>query len=318
MAPSIDSGAIASRVMLRDCLNRLRNIRVKCGKQDEDGPLLESTGDPFRDRIINFQRLVKQVTTTISERNDSTQKKVGSAYDMAEDSHQVNTCFKDLRESLREIDAMIKESAAKYAKHAKKGREDKMAHYEKEEKDRRAGYDACKATLDKLTELNQQRNLTKKEIEKSKAMRDAEGKLQERVALRQSMKHRIKQKPTDGGEDPDAGSAKLDEDPETAEATKQLALKQQRQDAMLDDIGKSMDRILSVATQIGSELDTQDKMLQDAEDKADKATSDLKLLNKGLTKLMKDQKPMNVIINVACGAVLLGLVGYFLYDFGAV
>jgi len=59
-------------------------------------------------------------------------------------------------------------------------------------------------------------------------------------------------------------------------------------------------------------------MLQATESKVDKATKDLKMMNKGLTKLMKDQKPMNMCINISCLFLFLGLVGFFLLKFGAI
>jgi hypothetical protein len=59
-------------------------------------------------------------------------------------------------------------------------------------------------------------------------------------------------------------------------------------------------------------------MLQEAEDKADTAVGDLKTINRGLSKLLKEQKPMNMIINVACFLLILGLVGFFLSEGGVI
>ena len=99
---------------------------------------------------------------------------------------------------------------------------------------------------------------------------------------------------------------------------KSLAEKKKREDAALDRIHAGLGRITECAIQIGQELDTQDRMLQDAEDKMDKANKDLKGINKGLSGILKAQSPMNMVINVTCFLLILALVGFFLSEFGVV
>src|SRR4051812_14997223 len=142
---SKNSAAIASRAVLRDAINRLRYIRQHCGKDDEDGQGQESTGDPFRDKIIQFTRSTRGLREMIMERNTSQQKKEGTASDFARDSHDVNVGFRDLNNDLREIKQMVDDADKELARaNRKKKSEDKIRAIEGIVKERQKGYENCK------------------------------------------------------------------------------------------------------------------------------------------------------------------------------
>ena len=334
MAPT--GAAIAMRAVLRDAINRLRYIRENCGVA-EDGEQEASTGDPFRDKVLAFTRTAKGLREMICDRNESQRKHVGTATDMARDSHDINVMFRDLNNDLRELENMVKQADKDLARaNKKKKSEDKIANYEKVYTTRRQTWENCQKVLEELKTVNQQRQLTEKEVKKLATLNpDQRKRVEQKAQLREQLSQRLKRKPKaaddggedamspkEGGEDGDGGgggpSGRIDTDPETEKQWKEIKQKEAKQAQQLDRIHAGILRITDLAKGIGAELDEQDVMLQATESKVDKATKDLKMMNKGLTKLMKDQKPMNMCINISCLFLFLGLVGFFLLKFGAI
>jgi hypothetical protein len=327
--------AIVSRSTLRDVMNRLRKIKKACGRDDEEGGETQSTGDPFRDKILQFQKSAKDVNEMITERNSEARKNQLAPAEIAQKSHDINVEMRNLTADLRAIEALaeaaIRDVARTNIKIKKAGeknsdeRKQKLEARERIAKEREKAVTSCRQVVEDLKELNQQRFMTEKEVKAAKDQaaigggKGGKGGVQLRQTLQQRLKQQARRK-AGGGDDAEGEmpSKRLEDDPETAQQAKQLVEMKKKEDMALDRIKGGIDRITDIAIQIGQELDAQDKMLQEAEDKADKATKDLKTINRGLSKLLKEQKPMNMIINVACFLLILGLVGFFLSEGGVI
>jgi hypothetical protein len=315
-----------SKSSLRDSLTRLRSIRARCGMQDEDGNLVQSTGDPFRDKVLAFMAHGKEAKELITERNDNARKKSGSAADVARDSHQVNLALSNLKQELKVLKDLVDDSDRALAvANKKKKKAEKIAVLEKQLKDRQSAYTNCVTFSDALAELNEQRHMTEKEV--AAAAGQSKDQRANRPTGRQTLQQRLamqKRKKAgggegaDGGEEESGGGGKLSEDPATKEQARLLAEKQKKQDQSLSILLVTMGRIEDVAKQIGEEFDKQQQILKGTEDKMDKANADLTGLNKNLTKLMKEKSPFAMMLYVAGLLMILAVVGVILFQMNVI
>eukprot|EP00672_Neobodo_designis_P025858 CAMPEP_0174851228 /NCGR_PEP_ID=MMETSP1114-20130205/22412_1 /TAXON_ID=312471 /ORGANISM="Neobodo designis, Strain CCAP 1951/1" /LENGTH=315 /DNA_ID=CAMNT_0016085749 /DNA_START=131 /DNA_END=1078 /DNA_ORIENTATION=+ len=315
-------------------MNRLRKIRQTCGANDEDNDGKEGSGDPFKDKITAFMNAAKELREQIMERNEEAQKGHKTSTEIAVMSRDINAEMRTLKADVKAMEALaeaaVRDVMRTNKKIAKAGqttdaRADKLKIRERVAQEREKAVASAKEVIESLEELNQQRYLSAKEAKQINDQSPADKrKTLQQSHLRQTLAQRLKaqnRRAAQGGgaDDGDgAPSKRLEDDPETAQEMKSLAEKKKREDAALDRIHAGLGRITECAIQIGQELDTQDRMLQDAEDKMDKANKDLKAINKSLTGLLKAQHPMNMIINVSCFLLILALVGFFLSEFGVV
>lgn len=318
-----------SKAILRDCISRLRHIRERAGYKDENGnPSGEGTGDKFRDSIIAFTRQGTSVRELVDERNTHQARGLGTQADIARESHDIRMHLMEMKKELQAIRVEVDKSEKDMRKANKKNKKpEKIAMLEKIHREREVAYQNCVEAYDQLEELSRQRNMSEKELKEMKATggdKTKHKRATERLQLRETLQQRLKRtqgkKTEEGGDDDNGGEVdnrKLEDDPEAKLQIASINKKEAQMNAGLDRVAKTLGRIEEISLQISAELDEQQRIIAGIDDKTDKATSDLKKINKGLTKLLKEQSPMNIIINVACGILLLAMVGYFLLEFGA-
>ena len=323
----------ASKAMLRDSINRLKKIRAKCGKQDEEMRKLEGSGDPFRDAVTIFTQTLTETKDEITDRNASA-KKHGQDRQIIEQSNDIMKKLRELEAHLRKIGELVQQAETTLARANKKKKSvDKIRLLERQRDERQSAYDQCKELLEGARDLNQQRF-----GEGKGAMTSSQQvKLGQRTAMReQLMSINKKKRPgmngTGGGDDEggaSAGSAggggggggsgkRLEDDPETAAQMKVIKDQERKIDAGLTNLQKGVGRLHQIALQIGSEIDVQNKMLDNTEKVVDQQTNKLASINRRLDKLVKNSNPINTFINIGCGILLLALVGYLLYEFGVI
>ena len=307
-------GAVVSKAILRDSLNRLRSIRSRCGKDDDEKKAAaESTGDPFRDKCTAFGRELKNVKELISERNAGTSK-FGQDTEAISQSHEVNKSLRQLETDLTEIHAFIDQAERELAKaNKKKKKPEKIALLERQLHDRENVYNGMVEMLNAAKEMNAHRFDTAKgpKTKKEQLMLGKKMQMREQLMNLNKQKTYAPGEGAEGAEGGGGGKRSLQDDPETAQQMKALADQEKKINAGLDRLAKGVGRLHELACQIGSELETQNTMLDNTEAKVDTQTKQLKQLNKRLKKLIKDTAPMNVFLNVGCFLLLLGLVGYF-------
>jgi SYP7 family syntaxin len=318
---STPSSAGLMRSTLRDTTKRLKQIRIKCGKNDDEGKALQTTGDPFRDRMNAFTVAVKNAKELIGERNAGV-KKNGQDRTAIEQSNEIRKELRGIEALLQEIKALVDESDKLLARaNKKKSKLEKIQLLERQYRERESTYRQCQETFETLKGLDAQRFGPggKKEMNAQQ-----EVQLGKKMQLReQLMGMKRNNKTTNVGADGEmtdmgGGGGRLEDDPETKEQMKVLAAQEAKINQGLDIIGKGVGRLKEIALQIGSQLDQQNQMLDNTEHTVDKQNNQLKNINKRLGKIVKESSPVNTFINVCCVVLLLGLVGYFVYQFGLV
>lgn len=311
---------------LRDSIKRLKNIRIKAGKQDEADKKPESTGDPFRDKSNEFIALLKLTKENIGERNAGV-KKSGNDRVAIEQSNEIRKGIRGLEKITGEIKAFVEEADRMLAKEnrKKKPKADKVRLLERQCKERESQWKQCNDMLEAVRNLDAQRN----ESQNKKPGMDlgketqlgAKSKLREQLNLNTLSKRadRLKAKKDAGEEGAEgSGGGKLEDDPETKQHMAELAKQEAEINRGLDRLKGNVGRLHELALEIGSQLDVQNSMLDNTENTVDKQTKQLKGINRRLSKLMKEQSPMNTVMTVACIVLLLGLVGFFLMQFGVI
>lgn len=307
------SSAVSVRSALRDSLNRLRSIRQRCGKNDdgEDGAEV-NTGDPFRDKTTKFARSMKKLKDLIVERNEGVRKN-GNDTVSIEQSHEITKTLRELEKDLTDVKAFVDQADQQLAKANKKKKSASTIQLlERQLKDRQSGYTTLVEMLEAAKNMASDRG-DKGKLGGNKPNAQLGNKLRIREQL-SSLKAADPQAKSEGG----GSSAKPEDDPATAEQMKQLAEQEKKINRGLDQVGKVVGRLKDLAYQIGTELDVQNKMLDQTEEKVDSQTKQLKMLNRRLGKMIKETKPANMCTNVGCVVLLVALVGYFLYQFGVV
>ena len=317
------SSAGLMRSTLRDTTKRLKQIRVKCGKNDEEAKALQSTGDPFRDRLNAFMLVVKNVKEMIGERNAGV-KKNGQDRTAVEQSNDIRKELRSLDQMLLGIKDLVDEADKLLARaNKKKSKLEKIQLLERQYREREATYRQCQETLDSLKGMDAQRFGPggSKQMNAQQELQLGK-KMQLREQLMGMKKNQAKTSNVGAdGEMQDmasGGGGRLEDDPETKEQMKVLAAQEAKINQGLDIIGKGVGRLREIALQIGSQLDQQNTMLDSTENTVDKQNKQLKNINKRLGTLVKESSPVNTFINVCCVVLLLGLVGYFVYQFGLV
>jgi hypothetical protein len=245
--------AIVSRSTLRDVMNRLRKIKKACGRDDEEDGETQSTGDPFRDKILQFQKSAKDVNEMITERNSEARKNQLAPAEIAQKSHDINVEMRNLTADLRAIEALaeaaIRDVARTNIKIKKAGeknsgeRQEKLAARERIAKEREKAVTSCRQVVEDLKELNQQRFMTEKEVKAAKDQaaigggKGGKGGVQLRQTLQQRLKQQARRK-AGGGDDAEGEmpSKRLEDDPETAQQAKQLVEMKKKEDMALDRI----------------------------------------------------------------------------------
>jgi len=313
------------KALHRDAMNRLRKIRQTCGANDtETTGLVNGSGDEFRDMINAYKTNITEVTDLIIKRNALQLKKGNAtATDVARDSHDINLSLRDLNDKLQSINQLYENAVRDCARTNKKYANletltDDQQHKQKIrtdlQADRLKALNMCRESFEQVTKLNDQRG-ERKPVQQSGSRAPKNDNI--RKFMDRSKKRRTNNDDNNGTGD-ETRATKLKDNPETAEQMKQLDEQKQMEDAALLRIQHIVSELNENAIQIGQTLDEQNTRLDEIQQKADVAKRDLKHINRGLNKFLKEQKPVNVVVNVICFVLIVAMVGFFLTQFGVV
>lgn len=293
-----------SLATLRDTITRLKRVRVICGKNDEENNQeLLSTGDAFDDNINKFISEYKALGEFMAEREDN-MKKFGN-------DRETIILSNDIRKKTTELKNILAE-----AKKILDAKELKMGKYnvqlsKGENKKIQKKHDILKKECDKC------RSIYNKCLEEFELINSDKGEKDTKniSSLRYTIDRFKKRKFRANNEiDQMTQEEKLEYDNHMIEIKKNEEII----DKSLDRIKSGVDRIYETAINIGGELDNQNKMLDNTEIKMDTAKKDLRGVNRGLTKLMREQKPITLWLKISGVVFIISIVGFFLYQFNIV
>ena len=323
--------AAISRSGMRDAMNRLRSIMIRSGMLEDDvemGP--SSTGDPYQDKVNLLIKTVQTVRDMIVERNTNQRTSMGSAADLAADSHEINKRLKELQEELDALKAMLagydaelakvnlkNEKSKKESENGVGKKDDLVLSLERSQKERNTSYTNCSNALEALRELNSQRMMSEKEADGHSAVGGAPKGFRtsiDRLKAKRRNNH-ISAAADDGT---GGGDSNLATNTETAAEFKALKEKQRVQDESLKQLGSVLAEITDGAKKIGQELDKQNAMLEQSSSTVDKLSNKLTDINNGLTKLLKETSPMSMSLYVVGCLLVMAIVGFFIFQFGGV
>lgn len=335
MSRNLPSSSGLMRSTLRDCIKRLKGVRVKAGKQDEAEQQAQNTGDPFRDKSTEFIRGVKAIKELINERNVGV-KKNGQDRVAIEQSNEIRKGIRNLQAITAQIKEMCDDADRLLAREnkKKKPKQEKLKLLERQVKEREAQHKQCLEMIEAVRGMDAHRLDGQGKKTGNGISMEQEVELGKKATLRKQLninslkaqaEKQAKRKAAaaeGGGGDEEmeegGGSKRLEDDPETKAQMQEIAKQEAMINAGLDRLKSGVSRLHDIATEIGGQLDMQNAMLDNTEATIDKQTKQLKGINRRLGKLLKEQAPMNMFINICCVLLLLGLVGYFLLQFGVI
>lgn len=338
MSKSLPSSSGLMKSTLRDAVKRLKKIRVKAGKNDDqETDEQKSTGDPFRDKNNEFIKTLKHAKELIGERNTG-MKKNGNDSTAIEQSNNIRKEIRQLGVILADIKVMVDDAERQLIKEnkKKKPKETKVRLLERQYKERDGQHRQCTDMLELVKKmdgerldaagkragvaLGQETELGKKAQLREQLNLNTLRKRGERAARRrrgaagaEGAESGAEMADQDGGEE-GGGGGRLEDDPESKEQMKALAQQEAEINRGLDRLRGNVSRLHELAVDIGSQLDVQNSMLDNTENTVDKQTKQLKGINRRLNKIMKDHSPMNTCVTVLCVIFLLSLVGFFLME----
>lgn len=311
------------RSTLRDSIRRLHRIRAKAGAKDEQESD-NTTGDPFQDLTNTFIRMATRTKNSINERNEGCRQH-GQDRMAIEQSNEIRKDFRHMEETLVELKKLVDESERLLAKQnkKKKPKASKLQLLQRNYEGRQAQYSDCEGTLQNLKEMDAQRV----EGGPKQVNTFEETQLGKKAQLREQLMGMRRTKDADGNPvsqkdvvfvDNTVGGGKLQDNEETKEQMKTIAVQDAKINAGLDRLKEGVGRLHEVAVQIGAQLDMQNEMLEKTEQTIDKQTQQLKRINRRLNKFLKDTKPMNCFLYVCCVFLIIALVGFFLVQFNVI
>jgi SYP7 family syntaxin len=317
------SEATASKSNLRDARNRLRSILRRCGLEDEENKEeVQSTGDPFQDRVNHFTRSVKQCSADIIERNQHQRERLGTAGDLAAESQEINRELLRLKKELDGINEMLTASGEKLRKKEEKEKDvdenaksDMLKSLRRVQVERMTSTKSCETALQALRDLNLQRNMSEEEAKREGAGGGA-GPKTFRTSI-EMLKDRRRANAAAYAVD-DGQSTDLAKNEETAEEMRILKEQQKQQDEALGQLSHVLREIQQNAKQINDELNKQNKMIDAQSTVMEDLTGRLVKLNKDIKGFIEEQKPMTVITYVIACLLILAIVGFFVFEFGGV
>lgn len=305
------------RSTLRDTLRRLKSIRVKAGKNDDPESQLKSTGDPFRDKNNEFIFFVKKTKDMIHERNNGV-KKSGNDYVAIEESNTIRRDIQKLAQILNEIKVMVDDAEQLVSKENRKKspKPQKVQLLTRQYQERQSQYQQCYEMLELVKKMDadrfepkQGRKIQPMEIGKT-------AKLREQLNLNNLRARALKNQQANalaGDDGVEMQETKtLDDDPETREQMRVLRSQENEINKGLDRLRSNVGRLHELAVEIGAHIDMQNAMIDKTEEAVDSSTEKLKALNRRLTKILKEQSPMNTFIYIGCFSLILGLIGLLL------
>lgn len=327
MADFIPNSDGLMRSTLRDTIKRLRRIRKKAGKEDEnDEP--DATGDPFQDLTNNFIRLVTRTKNMIKERNDGSREH-GQDRMAIEQSNEIRRDIREMESVLQGISQHVDkaEGLVIHENKKKKPKAKKLELLERNFNERRTQYSDCVATLEVVKEMDSERLDPGGKGAGLTAIKETQfGK---KAQLRQQLLGlRGKGRQGGGNEftdldnmemvDNTVGGGRLEDNAETKEQMKVIAVQDAKINAGLDRLKEGVGRLKNLATEIGAQIDMQNEMLDSTEKTIDSQNKQLRSINRRLTKFMNDTKPMKCFFNVCFIVLILAVVGFGLVAFGVI
>ncbi|KAG5506973.1 hypothetical protein JKF63_05719 [Porcisia hertigi] len=311
------------RSTLRDTIRRLHRVRAKAGAKDE-AENQHTTGDPFQDLTLAFVRTATRTKESINERNEGCRQH-GHDRMSIEQSNEIHKHLRSMEETLKTMRDFVDETERKLVKENKRKNpnERKVKLLERNYEGLRLQYEGCVSTLENLKEMDAQRfAVGKKEINIVQ-----EQQLGKRAQLRQQLLG-MRRSYDDGGEtlglddvvlvDNTTGGGRLQDNEQTAEQMKTIAVHDAKINAGLDRIKEGVGRLHELALQIGTQITMQNEMLDKTEVAMDKNNQQLRSINRRLTKLMKETKPMNCFLYLCCVFLIIALIGFFLLQFNVI
>jgi SYP7 family syntaxin len=311
------------RSTLRDTIRRLKNVRKKAGKEDEEDKRLQSTGDPFRDASNLFLDGVKKIRELMTQRNAEA-KKHGQDQGVIAESNEIRREMRGLETILGQIKTFVDEAVKhRDREQAKKSpKANKLMLLERQVKEREGQYKAMQETLEGLRDLDAQRF---GEGKKGTGANAQDLKLGNKMKIRTTLLGLKKQreKEAEGGDAGGnamavTGTTKLEDAEETKDQMKAIKTQEAKIDQGLSRLSAGVKRLHELSLQIGAQIDMQNTMLDATEQKVDSQVTQIKSLNRRLGKIIKAQSPMNTFMTVACIILVLALVGFFLVQFGVI
>lgn len=322
MADYIPNSDGLMRSTLRETIKRLRRIRKKAGKEDEEEETA-TTGDPFQDLTNTFIRLVTHAKASIKERNDGAREH-GQDRMSIEQSNEIRKDIRQMETLLQEMSQLVDKAEALYNREGKKKkpRKKKLDLLERSFNERRSQYNDCVMTLQVVREMDSERVETgKKGINATKEMQFGK-----KAQLRQQLLglRQAKKQGDNGFTDLDnvemvdntVGGGRLEDNEETKEQMKVIAAQDAKINAGLDRLKEGVGRLKNLATEIGAQIDMQNEMLDNTEKTMDSQNKQLRSINRRLNKFMNGTKPMNCFFNVCFIILIIAVVGFCLVAFG--
>jgi hypothetical protein len=308
-----------SLATLRDCISRLKRVRVTCGKTDDDSEQqLLSTGNIFEDNINKFVTEYKAFQEFVEEKREN-MKKFGNDRETITLSQDIRKKTKELEEILAEAKKVIDEKEKKLVQYNLQLSAGENKKIQKKHDRLKEEYDKCNSVYKKcLEELNLAKEGITKTIEKKEGGRNISPGRKKRIeGLRENIDKFNRRK--QNGCDAAIGIEMSEEDKiEYDTQMKEIKEKDAIIDKSLDRIKAGVERLSHVSINIGVEVESQNRMLDRTEGKVDVANKDMRGLNRGLTKLMREQKPLTIWLKVAGLIFIVAIIGFFLYQFNIV
>jgi len=235
-------------------------------------------------------------------------KGMNNDHDTIEKSHGINKELMELDINMgRMLEMLNADDLAVSKAISKKKKAQKIAALEAQAKDRRTMYNNVKAAITDLKELN------------SKRIESKAGMNPEQVAMtnkRTQLKDLLMQGGSKEGVQTTGQAAKrMEDDIELQDVLKKINEGEKKIDRGLDILLEGVKRLGEHARAIGNELDTQNAMLNQAENKMSKREEELKGINQRLNKMIKAYAPQNTLFTVCCVILLIAMIGYLVYEF---
>lgn len=327
----LNTATLISKATIRDTLNRLRNLIIETDPNSKYLALDTKTDDDINDspqKLIDKAKIkYKAIIDSIVERNKIISDKKTPSSDIARLSHDINQSIHDFKEFRTLINQLYEKASTKYAKTNKKISKKTTVTEDdtKKQNDRKRAMDNYRQILDSIlimvehieTENANRNNNNTNPNMNANPNANVHSKLK-RKTIADMLNKKHKRSSNDNGDADDGDDMRNmnpDEKREFEDAMKTLQKKKEAENKALDRIQNGVNNILNIATNIGEELDKQEQNLANLENKANDANSSLKKINKSLTKQLKNNKPMNVIINVSLFLFILAMIGYFVFEF---
>lgn len=307
------------RSTLRETIKRLRRIREKAGRKDE--AVEEFTGDPLHDLSMAFIQCVTRTKETIKERDEG-MKQHGRDRMCIEQSTAIRKDIRSMEALIEEMKKFADASEAALAHENKKDKPNKrkLNLLQKQRDERAAQYKECLSILEQVQELDLQPTLAG-DPEANFQMRQAGRRIQLREQLLTLQRPRrgehVYTDPNKGmgPQGTGANSGRLEEHEDTKEFMNVIATKNAELDAGLERLKAGVGRLHNVALEIGTQLDMQNRMLDNTERTVDAQLNKVRSINRRIRKFVKETKPVNTFMNVCCIVLIISLVGFFLVQF---